>query len=77
MVPHEPRELDAWWWWCMRGSAAQPYDCGCCLVRLFVLGAEIPMATKKALLIGINYVGTRAALRGCHNDVGAWLTPEA
>jgi len=24
---------------------------------------------RKALLIGINYVGTRAELRGCHNDV--------
>ena len=24
---------------------------------------------RKALLIGINYTGTRAALRGCWNDV--------
>lgn len=23
---------------------------------------------RKALLIGINYVGSSAALRGCHND---------
>lgn len=27
------------------------------------------MRTKKALLIGINYTGTRSALRGCENDV--------
>lgn len=27
------------------------------------------MAAKKALLIGINYVGTKAELRGCVNDV--------
>lgn len=32
------------------------------------------MATKKALLIGINYVGSRAALKGCHNDIGTALT---
>ena len=31
------------------------------------------MATKKALLIGINYVGSRAALKGCHNDIGTAL----
>jgi hypothetical protein len=23
----------------------------------------------RALLVGINYTGTRARLRGCHNDV--------
>ena len=26
------------------------------------------MPNKRALLIGINYVGTNAALRGCVND---------
>eukprot|EP00916_Digyalum_oweni_P007225 GHVL01012222.1.p1 GENE.GHVL01012222.1~~GHVL01012222.1.p1 ORF type:complete len:641 (+),score=120.41 GHVL01012222.1:40-1923(+) len=28
-----------------------------------------PSGRKKAVLIGINYPGTQAALRGCHNDV--------
>ena len=34
------------------------------------------MAIDAALLIGINYTGTEAALRGCHNDVkhmAQWL----
>eukprot|EP00746_Dinoflagellata_sp_MGD_P132021 gnl/MRDRNA2_/MRDRNA2_65756_c0_seq1.p1 gnl/MRDRNA2_/MRDRNA2_65756_c0~~gnl/MRDRNA2_/MRDRNA2_65756_c0_seq1.p1 ORF type:complete len:349 (-),score=55.10 gnl/MRDRNA2_/MRDRNA2_65756_c0_seq1:22-1068(-) len=35
------------------------------------INAPIPMKTgrKKALLVGINYFGTRAELRGCINDV--------
>ncbi len=36
-------------------------------------GANIPLSSlkgrKKSLLVGINYVGTANALRGCHNDV--------
>lgn len=27
------------------------------------------MCAKRALLVGINYAGTRAELKGCHNDV--------
>lgn len=35
------------------------------------VGGSPPEATgrKRALLVGINYVGTQAALQGCHNDV--------
>eukprot|EP00747_Dinoflagellata_sp_TGD_P170989 gnl/TRDRNA2_/TRDRNA2_203915_c0_seq1.p1 gnl/TRDRNA2_/TRDRNA2_203915_c0~~gnl/TRDRNA2_/TRDRNA2_203915_c0_seq1.p1 ORF type:complete len:431 (-),score=68.24 gnl/TRDRNA2_/TRDRNA2_203915_c0_seq1:131-1369(-) len=35
------------------------------------IGGPEPRFTgrKRALLIGINYTGTRAALKGCHNDV--------
>ena len=28
-----------------------------------------PESTRRALLIGINYVGQTGELRGCHNDV--------
>jgi hypothetical protein len=35
------------------------------------LNAARPRLTKKALLVGINYVGTGSALYGCINDVNA------
>ena len=33
--------------------------------------APTPSGRQRALLVGINYVGTRAQLRGCVNDVRA------
>uniref|UniRef100_A0A7S3P5R9 Peptidase C14 caspase domain-containing protein n=1 Tax=Amphora coffeiformis TaxID=265554 RepID=A0A7S3P5R9_9STRA len=32
--------------------------------------SSTPYGSKRALLIGINYVGQQGELRGCHNDVG-------
>ncbi len=34
-----------------------------------VPGAENFIGTKRAVLVGINYVGQKNALSGCHNDV--------
>jgi len=33
--------------------------------------AETPSSRKRAVLIGINYVGDKGELKGCHNDVDA------
>mmetsp|Transcript_2251 Transcript_2251/g.6623 ORF Transcript_2251/g.6623 Transcript_2251/m.6623 type:complete len:273 (+) Transcript_2251:234-1052(+) len=40
----------------------------------FELDTDKAAGGKKALLIGINYVGQQGELRGCHNDVDSMLT---
>ena len=54
-----------------QATIVQPLEPGVLVPAL--TGQPVPPLTGKqrAVLVGINYRGTRAALRGCHNDVKA------
>jgi len=43
------------------------------LEEAFSVGAPVDGGKKRALLIGINYIGQQGELRGCHNDVDSML----
>ena len=47
-------------------SSSRPMD----VKQPFDLVPENMTGTRRAVMIGINYVGQEGELRGCHNDVG-------